>query len=192
MIPTPLPKLVRRSSSGLHPRAVRPCLLALLFAVMPSCVTDECPAVAPKKGKFTFRLINRSASPQYVGFGCGGDPPIEIDTPRGPLGIGLERADFCGNSCERVLRGVKPLSCSDCGGGSGITVQPGLSTDIEWDRRVWVPATMPASCSGLDKEAQCALSVAVDATLVTGRLVLSEVHPFTADLSLSAVDIGFQ
>ena len=193
----------RSSSKTPYPRASRLCLLALLIAIIPSCSTDnlDCPVEARRGKKFTFRLINRSASPQYVGLGCGEDPPIELDTPRGPLRIGPESADYCANTCEPVLRGVKPYPCSDCGGGLGRIVPPGLSTEIEWDRRVWVPANIPPSCSGLAAETPCALGLAVDIKMVVGRLLLctdasgcteGQYPTFTADLSLDGVDIEFE
>ena len=189
---------LRRSSSYAHRRgALRRCLLALLIALTAHCGNDrlDCPAMARKGKPFTFRLINRSASTRLVSFGCGGNRPIELDTPRGTLSIGTEKADFCGNMCDLVLLGVKPSSCSDCGPGVGPTVAPGMSTEIVWDRRVWVPATIAPSCSGLAQEAPCALAVEVDAQMVVGRYTPCGSKlgcTFTADLSLDGVDVEFE
>jgi hypothetical protein len=176
--------------------------MALLIALTPSCgdVDDECPTDARAGRKFTFRLINRSASPVQISLGCGANPAIELDTPNGALRIGPESAQVCAATCERVRGGVNPSHCTDCGGGHGIIVPPELSTEIEWDRRVWVPAKLQPSCSGLPTEADCALGVAVDMKLVTGRLMLcadkssclpSQNPTFVADLSLDAVNIEF-
>jgi hypothetical protein len=158
----------------------------------------ECRAEARPATPFHFHIVNHSSSPINFNFGCGGDPPIEFDTPEGPLGIGPESADFCGNECQEVLDGIEPTSCTDCGPDLTRLVEPGASTDIEWDRRVWLRHVVPPSCSGLAKQHDCALGLAIGEQAIRGRLTHCElgsfctepkIIPFDADLSRDEVVI---
>jgi hypothetical protein len=86
---------------------------------------DACPVEAKSGKPFDFHVRNLGSSEIALRFGCSKDPPVEIDTPNGALGIGPESADDCGNTCQPVLDGVAPLSCSDCGPGITPLVAPG-------------------------------------------------------------------
>jgi hypothetical protein len=173
------------------------------MAIAHGCSRDdtlvECRAAASAAAPFRFHIVNRSASPINLNFGCSRDVPIEIDTPEGPLGIGLESADFCGNECQEVSKGIEPRSCTDCGPSITQLVESGATTDIEWDRRVWMEHVIPPSCSGLANWHTCALALAIGDQMIRGRLTHCEVGssfctkpqtiPFVADLSRDEVVI---
>jgi hypothetical protein len=175
----------------------------LVMAIAQGCGQDdtlvECRAGALALAAFHFHIVNRSSFPINFNFGCGGHPPIDLDTAEGPLGIGSESADVCGNDCQEVLDGIEPTSCTDCGPSLTQLVEPGATMDIEWDRRVWMRHVVSPSCSGLPKQHACALGLAIGEPSIRGRLTHCEVGssfctepktiPFVADLSRDEVFI---
>jgi hypothetical protein len=159
-----------------------------------------CPVEAKPGAPFAFHVHNRLPGEIALGFGCGGDTPIEINTLNGTLRGGIESVDFCGNECQPVLDGKQPRSCTDCGPGITNVVAPGETFTFSWDRRVWVKGNIPPKCSGLPKDEFCGLGTALPLAVVHGMLLFCEGsssfcsnkagYAFDADLSRDSVDIS--
>jgi hypothetical protein len=164
-----------------------------------------CVQQVPAGATFTFHVRNDGTETRYMSFGCGGNPPIALETAQGSRGIGPESVYFCGYTCDPVFAGQSvPNGCTDCGPGVSKQLPPGATVDIAWDRRLWQQATISAACSGLPQQSICALGVAVAATMVNGAVTYCGTQPptlscqdprtaaFVADLSLDAVEVSIQ
>jgi hypothetical protein len=161
--------------------------------------------LVPAGATFTFHVRNDATESRYMFFGCGRNPPIALETTDGMHGIGPESAFSCGYTCDPVFAGQSvPVGCSDCGPGVSMTLVPGATVDIAWDRRLWTQVTIPAACSGLAQDSVCALGDTVQPMAVNGAATycgapfqtLSCATPltasFVADLSLDAADVSLQ
>jgi hypothetical protein len=161
----------------------------------------------PPGATFIFHVRNDATEPRYMYFGCGHNPPIAVEAAQGLQGIGPESAYFCGYTCDPVFAGQSvPSGCTDCGPGVSMTLAPGATVDVPWDRRLWTEVVIPPPCSGLSQPAICALGTAVDATMVHGTVAYCGVQPptlscptanslttsFVADLSLDELEISIQ
>lgn len=166
---------------------------------------SPCVQQVPAGADFTFHVHNDGTETRYMSFGCGGNPPITLETPQFKSGIGPESAYSCGYTCDTVFAGRSvPSGCSDCGPGVSRDLPPGATVDVVWDRRLWQQVTISAACSGLPQPSTCALGVAVAATTVNGTLTYCGLAPptlacldprtasFVVDLSLDAVDVSIQ
>lgn len=164
----------------------------------------DCTLPAPGD-PFQFVINNVGARALTLTYGCGTALPITIDTTEGARGIGVESASDVGVSCDEIYAGKVYDFWTDCGPGYGTTLQPGESTVIDWDRRVYVGFTAPGACTGDGEVANCALGVPVgEAT--SGTLTIcdeaypggycgtnhGELVPFGLDLGLSSVSIDIQ
>jgi hypothetical protein len=97
------------------------------------------------QGQFTFHVHNNTGAVLFWSTVCGRGLPIVLDTARGTLPIAP--IGLCGVTCDDVYtRGVDPDACTDCGPGTKSSVQPGASSDIEWDRRVYAPHVYSSAC----------------------------------------------
>jgi hypothetical protein len=133
--------------------------------------------LAPR-GMFTFHVHNAGTSSMTLTYGCGAKLPIELDTPEGKLGAGPGNADGCEKSCDLIYSSVNPQCpgfCTDCALGQLEKIAAGGSTDIAWDRRVYVAkiAEQPCLAGRTCQPGNCAFGIAVaPEPNQTGRLTI--------------------
>jgi hypothetical protein len=122
---------------------------------------------------FTFHVHNGGANHLSLAYGCGGNLPILLSTPAGPLGIGPGPADGCELTCQQQYAGPVQQGCSDCGPGVGADLAAGTTVDIGWDHRVYVAHLAAPQCVGGQPGVSCALAEAVPPTATqTGTLTV--------------------
>ena len=99
-------------------------------------------------GTFTFHVHNTGSALIKLSFRCGGKMPIELDTPDGKRGTGPGNADPCERSCDQYVTDSVhcPGACFDCGTGEERAVMPGATTDVKWDRRVYIAGKIEKQC----------------------------------------------
>lgn len=119
--------------------------------------------LAPSPGMFTFHVHNGGSKTLRLAYGCGANLPIVLTTPMGMLSAGPGAVDTCEFTCEVVYGGQQDGACSDCGGGYGADLGPGMTADIKWDRRVYTAHMSPPQCTGGMAEG-CALGEPVAST----------------------------
>jgi hypothetical protein len=133
--------------------------------------------LAPR-GMFTFHVHNAGTASMTLTYGCGAKLPLELDTPDGKLGAGPGNADACEKSCDLIYSSPNPQcpgSCTDCALGMLEEIAPGGSTDIAWDRRVYVAkmAEQPCFVDRTCPPGNCAFGIAVASKpSQTGRLTI--------------------
>jgi hypothetical protein len=133
----------------------------------PKCDTSDCGGgpdtckLDPPGETFTFHVHNGGTAMLRLTFGCSDALPIDIDTPDGALAIGAGSVNTCEVKCDSVYAGTPNPGCSDCGPGIGADLAPGMTVDIQWDRRVYVAHMADVECSGSEGGNDCALGQAV-------------------------------
>jgi hypothetical protein len=112
-------------------------------------------------GVFVFHVHNAGTGTLVLALGCRASFPIALATPAGRLPISPGSADVCGFSCDEIYSGhVAPGACSDCGPGDFLSIAPGDTANVPWDRRVYLNHEVSASCAP-SGQGTCALGVAV-------------------------------
>ena len=165
-----------------------------------SCTIDE-----PGE-TFEIRIRNVGSDAIYLDRGKVGTTstwPIAIVAPATGT---IHNNAWCGNSCDRVYDGNYQPGCMFGLNHGSIVVDPGATTTIEWDRRLFQDHKAPLSCSGLDEEVDCAMPVRVDDDAIIDAVLTicsqgigdgcpagSDIDfPFTLDLTESAITIDVQ
>jgi hypothetical protein len=133
--------------------------------------------------------------------GCGRSLPLTLQTASGTLPAGPGPGDTCEFTCDQVYVGqVAPGACSDCGNGVSAALGPGMTADIQWDRRVYSETTINPQCTGGAATGSCAygtrvapaasqagvLSVCTSMTGLSGACSSSDTVAFTIDTTQSA------
>jgi hypothetical protein len=111
-------------------------------------------------GTFTFHVHNGTSAMINLFLGCGASTPITLTTAAGALPAGPGTIGSCGFTCDKVYEPFPPFGCTDCGGGDTLTIAPGETKDISWDRRVYTAHTIDAACAPYAGQT-CALGKAV-------------------------------
>jgi hypothetical protein len=110
----------------------------------PNEAATQCPL--DPKGSFVFHVHNKGTRMLSLAFGCGGSLPIVLQTAKGSLPIGPGPEDTCEFTCDAVFACKAGQACSDCGNGYGAALGPGMTADIEWDRRTYVETQTNPQC----------------------------------------------
>jgi hypothetical protein len=160
----------------------------------------------PTVPAFVFHIHNGGSRMLGLSFDCGDVAPIVLTTPGGMQSIGPAFADFCGFTCDEVNAGkAQGGACSDCGGGNGAPLAPGMTYDQSWDRRTFAAGMSEPQCTaGLAEP--CAmgthvapvaaqsgmLTVCIDGSFCTVMGGASEMLTFTIDTTQSEGTIEVQ
>jgi hypothetical protein len=104
----------------------------------------QCPL--DPKGSFVFHVHNKGTRMLSLALGCGGSLPIVLQTANGSAPIGPGPEDVCEFTCDNVYACKAGQSCSDCGPGYGAPLGPGMTADIQWDRRTYVETRTDPQC----------------------------------------------
>ena len=115
----------------------------------------------PPGKSFTFHVHNGGTKALRLTYGCGATLPIEVETPKGALDISPGGVNSCEVTCDRVHEGFPNRGCTDCGPGVGAPLEPGMTKDITWDRRVYTAHMADPKCSGSTTGNDCALGALV-------------------------------
>jgi hypothetical protein len=127
----------------------------------------------PAASTFTFHIHNGGTKSLRLPVGCGATLPITVDTSGGSLPIGPGGLSSCDYTCDQVNAGDAAPGCGDCGDGVSDDLGPGVTADIQWDRRVFVASTSDAMCTAGGETDPCAQGTAVAPTTAqTGVLSL--------------------
>jgi hypothetical protein len=148
-------------------------------------------AIDPAGEEFAFRLVNGSDADIRLDTGCFGGTPMQLEGSEGPLLITPDDATFCGTNCDSIYAGDSHAegACSDCGPSFLTALKPGDSWTFRWDRRIYVPHTVPAECSGHEDDNFCALGSKVDPEVDRGVV---EFTPLDEEGdALDAVEVSF-
>jgi hypothetical protein len=102
---------------------------------------DETP---PPEG-VTIRLVNKRATPIYLGDSFAGCGPLQHYSLDGPMGSVQLRAGGCGNTCAALQE--HPDYCAGaCMIPPVVAIHPGGSFYASWAGTTFEAANMPASC----------------------------------------------
>ncbi|MFS8067204.1 MAG: hypothetical protein ACMG6S_12605 [Byssovorax sp.] len=143
----------------------------------------------PPGKSFTIHVHNGGTKALRLTYGCGATLPIEVEAPKGTLGISPGGVESCEVKCDRVYEGFPNLGCSDCGPGVGAALEPGMTKDIVWDRRVYTAHMADPKCSGSTMGNECALGALVaPASAQKGVLTVCNSVPSGDDGYCSAED----